>query len=592
MKKYFLLFILVSSTIAFADSRKVFGTVTDGVDPLEEVVIKVLDTDQEVLTTTTGKYEVMAAEGQIIEYAHPAMKTIRIRVEDVTRVLNIKMYYDAEQLDEVVLEERLKEKNYTKYLETQYFKNPNIIYTINGYIDATVSAGFVKVYSGDRVGPRGLCFLALLESRFPNLSVSGDCVSGNATVTSGRAASLSDARRADGLGENDLSFNVNGNGVIFDVDGQVFQYPPVWLLTSDVEKIALINGRSGAAFYSSFGASAVVIVNTVQSIPLSLKNGNMEYKDTKMVFAVLDKKEVSKSWPTYLKQLHGANSLKEAKAVYQKFYKTHASSPDFLLDSYRFFYHSWFKDDFADEIIEKNYYRIQTNPVQLKALAYVYDSQKRFDKSNELYREVFQLRPNYVQSYHDLAHSYVNIKQPKKALSIYERFNYLIEEGFIRTDNLGFTPIIKKDYENLLLSIDDDAIALDEEQANLIGKTRMTFEWSDSETEFEMSFINADKHFSKMNYSLQENTDKVSRAKDHGYSIFERFVDANDADNWTIYTKYLGNKRMTPSYLKITVYHNYGTKNQRKDISTFKLFLQDRTKELLNIKESETLVLQ
>ncbi|MEL6303356.1 MAG: tetratricopeptide repeat protein, partial [Bacteroidota bacterium] len=493
MKKYFLLLIILSSTIAFADSRKVFGTITDGVDPLEEVVVKVLDTDQKVLTTTTGKYEIQASEGQIIEYTHPAMKTIRIRVEDVTRVLNIKMYYDAEQLDEVVLEERLKEKNYTKYLETQYFKNPNVIYTINGYIDATVSAAYIQVVSGNRVGPRGLCFLALLESRFPNLNVTGNCVTGNARVTSGRTTGLNNVQRYDDYAGNQIVFGQND--VIFDVDGQIFQDPPVWLLSSDIEKIALINGRPGAAFYSNFGASAVVIVNTVQSIPLSLKNGNMEYKDTKMVFAVLDKKEVSKSWPTYLKQLHEANSLKDAKAVYQKFYKTYASSPDFILDSYRFFYDSWFKDDFADEIIEKNYYRLQTNPVQLKALAYVYDAQKRFDKSNELYREVFQLRPNYVQSYHDLAHSYVNINKPKKALSIYERFNYLIEEGFIRTDNLGFTPIIKKDYENLVLSIDEGAIALDEEQAKLKGKTRITFEWSDSETEFEMSFINADKHF-------------------------------------------------------------------------------------------------
>ena len=116
MKKIIPILFLSMTSIILAENRKIIGTVTDGTVPIEEVLIKILDKDREVMTTDNGKYEIMADAGDILEYTHPAMKTIRIRVEDVTRVLNIKMYYDAEQLDEVVLTEKLKERSYSKYL--------------------------------------------------------------------------------------------------------------------------------------------------------------------------------------------------------------------------------------------------------------------------------------------------------------------------------------------------------------------------------------------------------------------------------------------------------------------------------------------
>ena len=46
---------------------------------------------------------------------------------------------------------------------------------------------------------------------------------------------------------------------------------------------------------------------------------------------------------------------------------------------------------------------------------------------------------------------------------------------------------------------------------------------------------------------------------------------------------YLGNKSLTPTYLKVTTYYNYGQRDQKKDVHTFKLTLKDNWQKLLSI---------
>ncbi|KQC29266.1 tetratricopeptide repeat protein [Flagellimonas eckloniae] len=580
------LFSFLTFSLSFSQERKITGKITVGEKPLSEVIIKNLDTGLSSITDKNGKYTIIANKGEVLEYTETAMKTVIIRVEDVTRVLNLAMQYNATQLDEVVLVEDLKKRSPEKYLESQYLKNDKIIYTRYGYMDASVSPVNIQVISGKRLGLSGTCFLSLLESRFPNLIVQGDCARG-AIVTTRRGIGFGNSNGfvSDAIGDNP-------NGVIFDVDGQIFREAPTWLFSTDIERIAFINGRSNASFYSVLGASAVIIINTIHSIPIGLNKGNVVLKDSKMIFSVLDKEQVRTNWPNYLKELHASSSYEQAKKVYDKLKDRHSGSAFFFLDAYRYFHDNWNEKEYADTIINDNIFRFQDNPVHLKALAYIYDGQNRFKMSNRIYKEVFILRPNYTQSYYDMANSYLNTNEPEKAISIYARYDYLLTEGFMQADVLGFSPIIKRDYENLIFLNDIDNAMVDDIENNLRGKTRVTFEWSDSEAEFEISFINAKKHFSKFTHNIADNADKVLRSKDYGYSIFERFLESSTTDDWTIYATYLGNKSLTPSYLKVTLFHNYGEKNQRREVQTFKLFIKNKTKELIRVKNNETLVMQ
>ena len=111
-----------------------------------------------------------------------------------------------------------------------------------------------------------------------------------------------------------------------------------------------------------------------------------------------------------------------------------------MLDAYHYFSKKRQQIDFADSIIEENKAVFENNPIALKALAYTYQVKGRLEKANDVYKEILTLRPNYAQSYMDMANSYREIGEHQKAAAIYARYGYLLEEGFLRAEgDLGIT---------------------------------------------------------------------------------------------------------------------------------------------------------
>jgi hypothetical protein len=55
--------------------------------------------------------------------------------------------------------------------------------------------------------------------------------------------------------------------------------------------------------------------------------------------------------------------------------------------------------------------------------------------------------------------------------------------------------------------------------------------------------------------------------------------------------RYLGNKSLTPTYLKVTLYDNYGTTAQRREVRVFKLSLKDVNQRLFTLTKGATVAL-
>ena len=114
--------------------------------------------------------------------------------------------------------------------------------------------------------------------------------------------------------------------------------------------------------------------------------------------------------------------------------KIYGGSFYYVLDAYDYFSNRWNNKDFADEVINDNSAILKDNPIALKALAYIYQAEGRSEEANELYKEIFTLRPNYAQSYMDMANSYRELGEYQKAAAIYARYGYLLEESFLRAE--------------------------------------------------------------------------------------------------------------------------------------------------------------
>lgn len=596
---------MISGTFGYAQTaeKTISGRVSDGRAPIANVTVSVEDQNTETVTNERGFYTIKAAPGDIITYDYQGLKTVRIVVEDVTRVLNPTMIPDVQELDEVVIIGSNRKSQ--KELALEYEVNPNIIRTAYGYLNADTAPGNIRFMDAERINPVGICILDVLKAEFPGVRVLGSCsgplgptLSNPISTISGRdlnrdansptaTRTLENTRQSvDPFGKvfiRGVNSVANQRAAIFDVDGQIFNVPPIWVDITNIRRIAILNNFATVTQYGSAATGGVVVINTISGNASSNKITDFaRLRNNYFSGDLLTQQEALRNSPTYLQDLYGSSGTEDAKKTYEEWATKYGSSPYFALDAYRYFYEVRNDEGYADNIIEDNFWKFEKNAVLLKALAYMYESQRRFNKAHEIYKAVFKLRPNYGQSYMDLANSYRNLNDYKQAVSVYSRYEYLQDEELMANDTTEFTPIIERDYNNLLAlhrgKIMDDSNASEVYVApeDFFRGTRLVFEWNDGEAEFDLQFVNPENQFFTFKHSLAQNGDLIMREKLRGYSTTEYLIDNSMLGNWKINAKYLGNKSLTPSYLKATVYYNYGTTAQRKEVLVFKLGIKDK----------------
>jgi len=555
------------------DSRQLKGKVTDGKSPIENVNIKVEGKSVATLTDKEGKYQIEVATGDRVSFSYTGLKTVNIKVEDVTRILNPIMIPDITELDEV--EVTASKRRSQKDMEEDYVINKSIIRTAWGFLDADRAAGNVRILTEDDINPVNLCLLDLVRGKFAGVSVIGSCNGLGGAITIRGANSLSSSSQA-----------------IYDIDGQIFTDFPVWLDINNIKRIAILANLGITASYGNLGRGGVIVINTIGGNPKVDKFvDRARLKNNYVSGDVLSSAEVAKNAPNYLKEFMASGSFESSKVIFEKYENTYASSPYFLLDAYLHFSDTHNELEYADTIIDTNFGIYANNPVLLKALAYIYESQQRFEKANAAYKEVFILRPNYAQSYMDMANSYRNLREPKQAASMYARYEYLMEEGFMERDTAGFGPIQEREYNNLLALEKGNLMEGIKAQKLFVAEedfkgTRLVFEWNDGEAEFDLQFVNPENQYHKWKHSIADNADVIDREKNFGYNVKEYLIDGSLPGTWQVNINYLGNKSLTPSYLKATVYYDYGSRNQRKEVKVFKLSLKNMNQELFRLQSS------
>ncbi len=571
--------IFFTTTYAQENIKNVKGKIMYLDGPVVNAVIKVSSSDVILKSTVDGSYEVQVYQGDIITFSYPSLRDMEVVVEDVTRILNISMSPDVNVLDEVVVQ--ASKRRSQREMEEDYVINENIIRTAYGYIDGQRSAGQIRMMNEDEINPISLCILDLMRGQFPGIKVIGDCNRG---------------------GEVLLSRAMRQGPVIWDVDGQIFSSngipfaqpsAPIWIDVNSIKRIAILQNLATTVAYGGMGDGGVVVINTIGGT-LGAKSGKMLdrarlknniYKDD-----ALTETEVSKNQATYLLDYAASTTIAAAKAYFENNLKKYYNSPHFFIDSYAYFMEQG-EEKFATDILSKNLPLVERNAVYLKALAYYAEANDALKKSRDLYEQIFILRPNYAQSYRDLAESYRDINNYKKAAAMHARYNYLVEEGFLQSDSVGLGSIMDRDSENLL-ALDGDKVMEGGKSRKRLAKyanfkgTRLLFEWNDSEAEFELQFVNPEKHYFTWKHTSIANATRIMDEKLKGYSSEEFLIDGSLAGKWQVNINYQGNKKLEPSYLKVTTYFNYGLNSQRKEVNVYRLSLKDVNQKLFDLVNS------
>ena len=542
------------------EARLIKGKITDGNIPLADVAITLEGKEGATFTNSEGRYEIEAETGDILQFSYAGMKRIRMRVEEVTHYVNLAMVPDYTELEEVTVEKRLKSQ---EELSREYASNKNVFRSAFGFLDTDITQGRVRVVDGSTINSIYLCITDYLRNRFAGVYVSGSCPNGTVYI-----------RNVGSLG--------SPVPVIFDVDGQIFTDTPNWLDVNHINRMAIISSYSMATRYGSQGAGGVIVINTVNS---QFTANGLSQEGPKTQPRALSEAELLANAPTYLQEWMASASNEEAQGLYQKYAPQYAASPYFFLDAFRYFYDQRGDRAFADAIIAEHRSKFSGNPVLLKALAYLYQDQRRAEQAREVYKDIFILRPQYGQSYLEMANAYRDAGELTKAAAMFGRYQYLLKEGYLVGSD-AFWLMQQHDSDNLFKSY-GERLGTDMREVTtdpyVDGATRLIFEWNDSGAEFELQFVNPENRTYTWEHTYASNAARIEDEQMSGYAMEEYVIDPATPGTWTVNITYLGNPSLTPTYMKVTTYYNFGQKNQTKEVHTFKLFLKDSNQRLLTL---------
>tara|TARA_R110002050_G_scaffold3334_11_gene17522 strand:- start:2002 stop:3744 length:1743 start_codon:yes stop_codon:yes gene_type:complete len=578
MKNVLLLLVLISFACNVqAQSKTIKGKVTQMDAPLANVQISIIDSDISTTTDANGLYQISAEPRDVVKYTYPGLSDVQIMVEDVTRILNIEMTQKIEQLDEVTV--RNSNRKSQNELLQEYAYNPNLIKTAYGILDSETAPGKIRFLQENQINDVGVCILDLMRNEFPGVNVVGDCVYGGLIYIRG-LNSVSQAPPA-----------------VYDVDGQVLTQTPTWIAPAAIKRLAVLNNLAMTTRYGSIGAGGVIVINTKASEYSRTVDGKpIDYakvKNNRYDNSALSSIQFKEDKPSYLNELLNAKTEEDAKMIYENQIKKYSSSFYYVLDAYDYFSNKWKNKEFANKIIEENDNILSGNPIALKSLAYIYQAEGKFKEANKLYEDVYTLRADYAQSYLDLANSYRELGLNQKAAAMYLRYDYLLAEELLEKEE-PVKVIMDRDLNNLISLKGADLVSTNKVKEIKLDDdfkgTRLVFEWSDSEAEFELQFVNPEKRYYKSEHSLAADAERIQIEKRSGFSSEEYLIDDTLRGNWLVNATYLGNKSLTPTYLKATVYYNYGSASQRKETKVFKLGLRNVNQQLFSVSNAVSMV--
>ncbi|MGB5610217.1 carboxypeptidase-like regulatory domain-containing protein [Eudoraea sp.] len=574
MKKIFVLIAIIFSLQAYGIDRlnEISGVVTIGNSPIQNVSVQVQNSFKETFTDENGKYFITAKPYDVLVFNYAGMQNVEIVVEDVTTRLNIEMKMNIEALKEVVVAEN--NVNNQDYLRLQYGVNKNILSTAFGYLDANRVGYSIKLVDGDDLNPGAIDVITALKGRAAGVySLGGEVyIRGGAPQLKGRAIPA-----------------------IYDVDGMVLRTLP-FLTVENIDRVAIISGLAGTVRYGSIARGGVVVINTIGSPIRRGSETNKNYDKARLRNNIYNNDAITENRsnaPSYLKELYTCKENLAAREVYEKYLSRYANDPYYIIDTYLFFHDSG-DEVFAKLILENNMKVIESNPIYAKAMAFALDYTKEHDKAKELYKKIFILRPEFMQSYRDMANSYRTIGNYKKAANMYIRYQYLIEEGIFSDDNSAIQTVIDGEMNNLFVlhgkkfMNDSNVIGFNNYTKNK-GETRLFFEWNDSEAEFDLEFVNPKKNNFIWEHTLERASERVKDEKTIGYSSEEFFVDGSLPGKWQINVNYKGNKKLSPVYMKLTKFTNYNTPSQKTHVSVFRLAVKNVNQKLTDFDNLVTL---
>lgn len=542
-----------------SEFKTVKGRVSDENGYLSNVVVISRDNNLKTVTDSLGNFSIKAQMRGILEFRYIGKNTILSRVSE-SAVKNIYMTDGNMVLDELVLESKKEE-----VIDNGY-----------GKLDKKRLGYSIETLDGNKIIPSNTDVKDAVAGKFAGIKI-GNNDDLSQFVGRGRYTTI--------LG--------NQYGLVV-VDGLVikqsnssrdagFIADTGFIDPANIESVTYLKGLAATNIYGSDGSNGVLLIKTKTGTSSYKKKKKRQLGNTPIYIDDTEIKEVVDK--PYIKQVSQTNTIEDAYKMYLSQRKLYGKDINFFFDIASYF-KNW-NNPYLMKRVLSNVLEInkETNLETLRILAYKYDQYNMFDESIKAYEQIISIKPSESQAYRNLALSYQLNKQFTKAQEVH---NKIYNNKYTEVSSFsGLKQTINSEYKNLVALHNSTLVAADIPdfyKKNTEYDTRIVFEWSYFDAQFDLQIVNPQQRYYTWSHTQNEERSRIIKETAQGYGLEEFFITKKDKGEWLFNLTYYGKKtgdNSIPTYLKITVYNNFGRPNQTKKVTV---------KELNDLNKKETIL--
>ncbi|WP_083477209.1 VIT domain-containing protein [Lacinutrix algicola] len=526
------------STASANVNGTVFGTITDqdGL-PLPGVNVLVKGTSNGAITDFDGNYTITATTGNTLVFSYVG-STSEV---DVTNSSNISFSIpENNNLDEVVI------------TALGINRKPNEI-TSSQQI---VTAKQLKEASNPDV-------ISSLQGKVSGLQITQD----NNGVNSKKRIILRGNRSFFGKNE-----------ALIVIDGVVSSTQALSILNPDtIRTVNIIKGANGAALYGSQAVNGVIIVDTTPNQRnRSFRSVTNNSEIVKPAYKGCLKVKVQTNTAEYIKALSKAKNVEQAYKIYLEQRDDYSNVPAYYIDVYDFF--TKYKNKTYSQRILSNIAEIDFDNYELlRVFAYKLEAINNYKLASFIFDQVLKLRPEDSQSYRDLALAYQEIGENQKAFDLLNKIvSGAVYKNVGRRKFEGIETISKNEINKLI----QNASKVNKESLESFNKIKTNFDvrvvidWNHNDTDIDLHII--DPNLEECSYKNVKTQigGEISKDMTQGFGPEEFTIKKAKEGFYFVKVNYFGDryqKTENPTFMKVTIFRNFGESNETKEIKVVRL---------------------
>ena len=536
-----------------SDSNFIFGKIFSVKGPIQGASIKVKNSLIEAKSDFEGFFKIKADLNDILMIDYLGMIEKQVFVEDLSDKY-ILLKTDTQILDQVTITGTTE---LSDEVDTGYGKKKK------------KSIGFsTSTITSEEISPSAVTIVDAIRGKFTNVQVAYDqsgAATGNKQKIYVRGGSL--------------SIN-NSASAIFDVEGFIYPDVPDFIDPQQIESITLLRSMSATNKYGSQGRGGVFLIKMkslarkTQRLLNTLKVKGNDY--TEQTYSV----DLDSITPFYINDYKQANSLIQAKNQFFKLQKEeYELSIPFYIESYNYFKN--IDKDFAVLILKMISQKAKDNPKALKTIAYKLEESGDYDQAKILYKRLLTIRPSDEQTYRDLALIYKETKEYELAASLY---NKILKNKLSKANILGLQETVVNEASHLYWTEMDKLVLTDfplktlktfvpkNDWNNFGYDYRIVFDWNDPAVEFNIQFVDPKKKYFNWSHTIIDDKEILEDELNYGYNTEEFIIEKSDKGKWIVNIENFSiEDESNPTYMKYTVYKNYGRPNEIRKVEVLDL---------------------